>query len=109
MPQMEETGLALQIEGGEGLGFRKLREFNLAMLAKHGWKLATHSRSLMSRILKYRYFAKTDFLNTQLGSIHSFIWQSILETKVKNNIIRKVGNGKSIQVWANAWLKECSS
>ncbi|CAH9137212.1 unnamed protein product [Cuscuta epithymum] len=41
-----------------GLGFRRLREFNLAMLAKQGWRLINESGSLMSRVLHARRLLK---------------------------------------------------
>ncbi|CAH9135346.1 unnamed protein product [Cuscuta epithymum] len=60
----------------------------------------------MSRVLKARYFPNTDFLNARLGNNLSFIWRSLFETQeiLKNNIRRRVGNGRDIHVWADAWL-----
>lgn len=37
-----------------GFGFRDLRSFNLALLAKQGWRLITHQDSLMARVFKAR-------------------------------------------------------
>ena len=51
----------------EGLGFRDLHNFNLAMLAKQGWRLIQHEDSLVPRILKAKYYANGDFITTQLG------------------------------------------
>ncbi|CAH9094451.1 unnamed protein product [Cuscuta europaea] len=98
-------GLCMPKEVG-GLGFRRLREFNLAMLGKQGWRLITDESCLMSRVLKARYFPNTNFLNAKLGNNPSFIWRSIFETQElqKNNTRRRVGNGVDVQVWADAWL-----
>ncbi|CAH9130680.1 unnamed protein product [Cuscuta epithymum] len=89
-----------------GLGFRRIREFNLAMLAKQGWRLITEPRSLMSRVLKARYFPNTDFLNAKLGNNPSFVWRSFFETQeiLRNNTRRRVGHGRDVQVWVDAWL-----
>ena len=37
-----------------GMGFRRLHEFNLAMLGKQGRKLLTDTRSLVARVYKAR-------------------------------------------------------
>ncbi|CAH9148255.1 unnamed protein product, partial [Cuscuta epithymum] len=89
-----------------GLGFRKIREFNLSMLAKQGWRLVTEQHSLMSRVLKAKYFPQSSFLEAKVGNNPSFIWRSIFETQniLKENIRRRVGNGINVQVWADAWL-----
>ncbi|CAH9066899.1 unnamed protein product [Cuscuta europaea] len=46
-------GLSLPKTRG-GLGFRRLREFNLAMLGKQAWKIFTEPDSLVDRVLKAR-------------------------------------------------------
>ena len=45
-----------------GMGFRKLHDFNLAMLSKQGWNLLTKTNSLVSRLFKARYFPLCSFL-----------------------------------------------
>lgn len=56
-----------------GLGFRNLRDFNLAMLRKQGWRLLTQPLSLTSRIFKARYYPQGDYLSANLGANPSFI------------------------------------
>ena len=41
------------------MGFRDLRAFNLAMLAKQGWTLLHDDSSLVYQCLKARYFPRT--------------------------------------------------
>jgi hypothetical protein len=41
-------------KGQGGLGFRDLHTFNLAMIAKQGWKIFTNPHTLVARIYKAR-------------------------------------------------------
>ncbi|MCI64501.1 RNA-directed DNA polymerase (Reverse transcriptase), partial [Trifolium medium] len=46
----------------DGLGFRNLHLFNMAMVAKQGWKLMTQPETLVARIYKARYYPNSLFL-----------------------------------------------
>ena len=60
-----------------GMGFRNLQAFNLAMLAKQGWRLLQHPNSLVAKVYKARYFPFNDVLNSKKGSNPSYAWRSI--------------------------------
>ncbi|XP_030503490.1 uncharacterized protein LOC115718807 [Cannabis sativa] len=70
-----------------GMGFRDLRDFNLALLAKQGWRLLTCGNSLMGKIYKARYF-------------------SVFETKefVRAGVRRLVGDGSTVNILSEPWL-----
>ena len=89
-----------------GLGFKRLREFNLAMLSKQALTLIKHPHLLVSGVLKARYFPNSDFFGSTLGYSLSFIWQSIWSTKdlMAISCSFRVGDGVSISVWNDAWL-----
>ena len=55
-----------------GMGFRDLKSFNLALLAKQGWRLQTNSSSLFTRVYKAKYFPNGDFVNAMVGKKASF-------------------------------------
>ena len=61
-----------------GLGFKKLKEFNLALLAKQGWRLQQRHDFLVYRVLKSKYFPNCEFYQASLGSNPSYTWRSIM-------------------------------
>jgi hypothetical protein len=46
-----------------GIGFRDVKNFNMAMLGKQGWRLMTKPDSLCARVLKGKYFPQGEFMN----------------------------------------------
>ncbi|KAG2720878.1 hypothetical protein I3760_02G054700 [Carya illinoinensis] len=61
-----------------GLGFRDLKAFNLAMLAKQSWRVIQDPTSLVSRVLKQKYFSAGEYLDAKTGVGPSFVWRSIM-------------------------------
>ena len=55
-----------------GMGFRDLHAFNLAMLAKQGWRMLEEPSSLMARVYKAKYFPKSDVRGASIGSNPSY-------------------------------------
>lgn len=89
-----------------GLGFRCLRDFNLAMLGKQCLRLLTSPDSLVGRIYKAKYYADTSFMKAKLGGSPSFIWRSVVETKrfISAGSMWRIGNGKDVQILVQPWL-----
>ena len=85
--------------------------FQLALLAKQGWQLQTNTHSLVSCVLKARYFPHTDFLQAELGSKPSFAWRSLIAAQcvVREGCRWQIGNGDSARIWHNKWLPQPSS
>lgn len=61
----------------EGMGFRDLHAFNLAMLAKQTWWLIANPESLCAQVLKAKYFPTTATLKAGPKKGSSFTWQSL--------------------------------
>ncbi|KAJ9128721.1 hypothetical protein P3X46_034547, partial [Hevea brasiliensis] len=64
-----------------GLSFKKIRQFNIAMLGRMGWHLYMNSNSLASRILKAKYYPNVSFLEAPIGNNPSYVWRSIRESQ----------------------------
>ena len=88
------------------MGFRDLRVFNLALLAKQGWRILENPRSLVHRVYKAKYFVKDPVLQAKLGKRPSYAWHSILA--VKEIIVKDsqwcVGNGQKVHIWEDRWI-----
>jgi hypothetical protein len=52
-----------------GLNFWNLEGFHLTMLGKQGRKIVTNRSSLLTRVLKSKYFPKSNFLEANIGTI----------------------------------------
>lgn len=64
-----------------GMGFRDFRAFNLAILAKQGWRLLKHPNSFCAKMMKGIYYPTSDFLHARKGSQSSWAWASLMEGK----------------------------
>ncbi|XP_062020952.1 uncharacterized protein LOC133737412 [Rosa rugosa] len=89
-----------------GMGFKNLYAYNLAMLAKQGWRLVTNPTSLIARLFKARYFPNCSFWEADLGDSPSFSWRSILSGRpvLKAGIQWKIGDGHSVSIWHDRWI-----
>ncbi|PWA65154.1 hypothetical protein CTI12_AA306500 [Artemisia annua] len=89
-----------------GLGFRDLSCFNLALLAKQGWRHIMNPGSFWCRVLKGIYFPHSDFPMASKDSRPSWLWQSLLQGRdlLLHGIRWQVGNGSNILFWTQKWI-----
>ncbi|KAL9293822.1 putative ribonuclease H domain, reverse transcriptase zinc-binding domain-containing protein [Arabidopsis thaliana] len=91
-----------------GFGFKDLQCFNQALLAKQAWRLYHDTDSLLSQVLKCKYYLNSDFLSATKGTRPSYSWQSILFGRdlLVKGLKKIIGNGEKTMVWIDNWLFE---
>jgi ribonuclease HI len=94
-----------------GLGFRDLRSFNMALLAKQAWRLWYSSNSFLAQIMEAKYYRGRNVLEAKLGSQPSFAWRSIYSScgLLREGLIWRIGNGSGVRIWKDKWLPRSST
>lgn len=93
--------------GNEGLGFKDLHFFNLALLAKQGWRInMQETDSLIHKVFMAKYFPPRVFLNVGLDKRPSFAYRCIWEAKnlLSQDCIERTGDGKTTKLWMDPWI-----
>lgn len=98
--------LLCETEEAGGLEFKKLRTFNISMLAKQAWRLVNNANPFVTSIMRARYFPKLNFLDAKSGANPSYAWRSILAAQgaVRNGCRRRIEDRKSTRIWKVPWL-----
>ncbi|KAK5817794.1 hypothetical protein PVK06_022722 [Gossypium arboreum] len=94
-----------------GLGYRSFVKFNLALLAKQGWRLIENPKSLLTQNLRAKYFPNSDFLNSELRNSPSYTRKSIWAAKglLKSGLCWRVGNGRNIRIETDVWVPNANN
>nr|ABD28421.1 RNA-directed DNA polymerase, related [Medicago truncatula] len=64
-----------------GMGFKGLKAFNMAMVGKRIWKLVSTPESIITHLLKVKYFPQGDYFGACTSYNHSYGWRSIWSVK----------------------------
>jgi ribonuclease HI len=89
-----------------GVGFRDLKFFNQALLARQAWRLLQFPDSLCAQLLKARYYPSANLLDTAFIQNTSPSWQGIVYglELLKKGIIWRIGSGTSVRLFRDNWL-----
>lgn len=89
-----------------GMGFRDIRSFNRALLAKQLWRMVTNPSSLVARVFTARYCKQGDLLTAEVRSNASFVWRSLVWSRrvIEKGMFWKVGDGRNISVFDDKWV-----
>lgn len=91
---------------GGGIGFRDMKLFNQALLARQAWRLIERPESLCARVLKSKYYPNGNLLDTVFASDASPVWRGIehgLEL-LKKGLIWRIGDGTRINIQRDQWI-----
>ena len=69
-----------------GLGYRDLHLFNLAMLARQGWRLLIESDSLCAQVLRAKCYPNGDPLGAEEKPGISYSWRSVSRGRYSNTM-----------------------
>lgn len=89
-----------------GLGFKKVKDINSALLAKLGWMVVSKRDSLCMSILRSKYKVKDDWLRSDISKQASPIWKAIEKSKgiISKGVYYLIGDGSSMEVWLDPWV-----
>jgi hypothetical protein len=94
-----------------GLGIRKMREVNLALISKLGWQLLNNSDSLWVSQLQGKYLNSTSFLSPSPLSSSSWLWKGILKSKsfISKGACFRIHSQSSLPIWSSPWIPTIAS
>ncbi|KAH7529075.1 hypothetical protein FEM48_Zijuj05G0145700 [Ziziphus jujuba var. spinosa] len=87
----------------DGLGFRRFKDMNLALIAKLGWKIASGEDCLWTRMLKAKYLQNEMFFKR-----NSWVWQGLIKSRklIRKGSCYRIGDGSSIDFWNDSWIPD---
>nr|GEW28659.1 RNA-directed DNA polymerase, eukaryota, reverse transcriptase zinc-binding domain protein [Tanacetum cinerariifolium] len=88
-----------------GLGIKDLGVWNEVLMVKHLWNVAVKKDTLWVKWIYMEKLKGKSIWKAQHDSQSSVGWKNImsLRDKVRKHIRRKLGNGKSVNVWHDRW------
>jgi hypothetical protein len=82
----------------------------MAMVGKQAWKLVSSPESLITRLLKAKYFPQSDYFGASIGYNPSYVWRSIWSAKdmIRRGFQWSIGTGEHIPIWDHPWLNNAT-
>ena len=96
-------------EGEEWLGFKDIRKFNDALLAKWKWRLMSEEKGRWKEVLMSKYGIQSDH-NIQQLNLKSWWWRDLSKTCSEGNgwfrnaTGWRVGAGDTVSFWNDVWV-----
>lgn len=93
----------------EGLGIRRSRETNVALLGKLVWELLQPSEKVWVQMMRNKYLGGQDnILHHVCPGNASFYWRSITKAAglLKPGMKWRIGDEATVSLWFNKWLDE---
>lgn len=89
-----------------GLGFKKAKNVNSALLAKLAWMIVSKRNSLYMSIIRVKYRVKEDWFRVEPPKLASPIWKAIKKAKsmVKKGACFLIKDGEFVDMWLDPWV-----
>ncbi|KAG8381639.1 hypothetical protein BUALT_Bualt06G0142500 [Buddleja alternifolia] len=86
-----------------GLGLRRLRDVNFALLGKLGWQVITEESRLWVQVMLHKYVQRN---RARARGATSYSWRSISATLsfLRKGIQWIVGTSEAIRFWTDKWI-----
>jgi hypothetical protein len=115
MAWIKWDNICLKREKG-GLGVRRIKEFNCALLGKWVWRILEENESLWCRVLQAKFGQEGGRVSFMEG-VGSNWWRALNQVRsgtgfldnrwLVENIVRRVGDGSQTLFWKDPWLDDC--
>jgi hypothetical protein len=88
-----------------------MREVNLALVSKLGWKLLNRSDSLWVSQLHCKYLNSSSFLSPTSLSSSSWLWKGIQKTIsfIAKGAYNRIHSSSSLPIWSSTWIPSLPS
>lgn len=88
-----------------GLGIRKARNSNLALLTKLGWKIINQEDNLWVSIITDKYLTNHSLSTWPNKRPASHVWRSIINARfvIGKGTKWKIGDGQNVDLWRDWW------
>jgi hypothetical protein len=89
-----------------GMGFRRMKDVNQALIAKLGWKVLTNFNSPWVSQLQGKYLYSFPFLSSSPSSASTWLWKGILKSRhlLSQGACYKIHRLSSLPVWDSPWI-----
>ncbi|PON76413.1 hypothetical protein PanWU01x14_034670 [Parasponia andersonii] len=89
-----------------GLGIRRFKDINEALMAKLGWMLATDSNSLWAGTIRGKCCNRGNFWNVTIPKLTSVVAKNIWLTRelIRSRSCFLIGDGLSTNLWNSPWV-----
>lgn len=89
-----------------GLGIRNLRQMNLALMAKLGWRLLVDRGGIWSWVIKDKYMdSRPDLDMFKKRQRSSHVWKGLVDAAdiIRKGRVARVNNGVKTRFWLDVW------
>ncbi|KAL0424121.1 UNVERIFIED_CONTAM: putative mitochondrial protein [Sesamum radiatum] len=86
-------------------------EKTLSQAAKQLWRLLSRPESLVSKVLKAKYYPRTHLFEAQIGTRPSYTWRSLFAALnlLKAGCRWRIRTGHSVNIWTDPWVPRIPS